>query len=358
MKKIGFLIYDDSLTGGAEKIAKKLAEELSTEYEVYVISLFQERNDSNKTYKYNHFVVSKETVSITKNIFKLSKVLKNYLNENKIEQLYSITAGVNTVAIKATKGTSIKTIYCEHSNLENKTYGKKHELRQYLGAKQMDKIVTLTNRDRNNFIKFFKVPEDKVICIPNWFEHCNNKEQAYKDDSKKIISVGRLEKVKGYDMLIKVAKEVYKYHPDWKWDIYGEGTCRVEIAEQISNSNLDSFIELKGNVNNLNSIYGDYAFLVMTSYYEGIPLSLLEAQDFKLPIISFDCPTGPSEIIENNTNGFLIPCYNIENMASKICELIDNKDLRIKFSNNSNINEDKYDKNEILKKWKNLISTI
>ncbi len=358
MKRIGFLIYDDSLTGGAEKIAKNIATELLDENEVYVISLFQEKNNVNQEYKYNHYVVSTETISITKNLFKLSKELKRYLLENKIDQLFCITAGVNTVALKATKGTNIKTIYCEHSNLENKTYGKKHELRQYLGAKYMDKIVTLTERDKNNFIKMFKVPEAKVTCIPNWFIHSNTGNEQYKTDSNKIITVGRLEKVKGYDMLVKVAKGVYEKHPDWKWDIYGEGTCREEITQQIKDNNLEEFVELKGNVNNLNQIYGEYSFLVMTSYYEGIPLSLLEAQDAKLPIISFDCPTGPSEIIENNKNGFLISCYNIDEMINKICELIENENLRADFSKNSDINIHKFEKKEILNKWKSLISSI
>lgn len=359
MKKIGMLVYDDSLTGGAENVTKGLANELSNRYEVHMISLFQEKNtNENVNFNYKHEIILKDTVSITKNILHISKLLKKYLISNKIDVLLSITAGVNTVAFMATRKLNIKTIYCEHSNLENKTYGKKHQLRQYIGAKYMDKIVTLTERDKGNFIKFFKIPQEKVVCIPNWFNYNANSTLQYKVNSKKIITAGRLEKVKGYDLLVKVAKIVKERHNDWTWDIYGEGKYREQIQKEIIDNSLDDFLELKGNVKNMSDLYNEYALFVMTSYYEGLPLVLLEAQESKLPIVSFDCPTGPSEIIENDKNGFIIPCYNTELMANKICELLEDSNKRLGFSKFSQINIDKFNKTNIMNQWINLIENV
>ncbi len=85
---------------------------------------------------------------------------------------------------------------------------------------------------------------------------------------------------------------------------------------------------------------------------------LLEAQEARLPIVSFDCPTGPSEIIEDNENGFLVPTYNIEEMAEKILKLMEEKETRKRFSDNSQKNIENFSKRNIIKKWKDIIDTI
>ena len=124
MKKVGILVYDFYAVGGAEKVAKNLAIELSKNNEVFVISLFETKPENN-SYKYNYVKMFNKTISITKNFIKISKKVKEYLVQNNIDILLIITAGVNTIGVISTLGTNVKTIYCEHSNLENKTYGKR-----------------------------------------------------------------------------------------------------------------------------------------------------------------------------------------------------------------------------------------
>ena len=77
-----------------------------------------------------------------------------------------------------------------------------------------------------------------------------------------------------------------------------------------------------------------------------------------MPIVSFDCPTGPSEIVEDNENGFLVPTYNIEEMAQKILKLMEEKETRKRFSDNSQKNIENFSKRNIIKKWKDIIDTI
>ncbi len=90
---------------------------------------------------------------MTQYLFSLASKLRKYITLNKIDILIAITAGVVTIADLAAVRTSTRVIYAEHSNLENKTYGYKHQLRQWIGAKYSDKVVALTERDKNNFIK-------------------------------------------------------------------------------------------------------------------------------------------------------------------------------------------------------------
>lgn len=353
------LVYDISLTGGAESVAFNMAEELSKTHKVHLISLFDQKGyskDENKAYSVH--VLNSVTVSIPTHIFSLSGKLRKVLKENSIDILFAITAGVVTVAVMATASLKTKTVYCEHSNLENKTYGKKHEIRQYIGAKCCNVVVALTERDRQNFVKKYGLAEDKVLAIPNWFVYDENSDHSYDANSKLIISAGRLEAVKGYDLLLEVAQKVKEKHPDWHWDIYGEGSLHRKLEQCISESGLNNFITLKGNVVDLNKRYKDYSMFVMTSYYEGLPLVLLEAQVANLPIISFDCPTGPGEIVEDGKNGFLVETYNTDVMSKKVNMLIENAKLRVDFSENSRLRIDNFSKESVIVLWLRLIERI
>ena len=96
----------------------------------------------------------------------------------------------------------------------------------------------------------------------------------------------------------------------------------------------------------------------MTSYYEGLPMVLLEAKANSLPLVSFDIDTGPSEIIRNNIDGYLIENNNIEQMIEKIDFMIKNKDIRINFSKKSRENLEKFEKEKIMNQWGKLIENI
>ena len=113
-----------------------------------------------------------------------------------------------------------------------------------------------------------------------------------------------------------------------------------------------------GLADNMYDKYKNYGIFVLTSYREGFSLVLLEAKANALPSVSFDCVAGPSEIISNDMDGYLIPCYNIKMMSEKISELINNKELRIKFSTNSQINLDNFKKFNIIEKWKKIIDKL
>ena len=357
MKNIAILVYDISLFGGAERVAVNLANELCHEYNVNLISCFNSKN--RESFQLNErvkkHILTNNTVSMTLNCLKLSKLLKKILIENNIDVILNITAGVNTISYFATKKINTKVIYCEHSNLVNKTYGKKHEFRQWIGAKTADKVIALTEVDKKEFDRKYGI-EGKTDYIYNWYD--GSVYYDYDTNNKKIISVGRLEYVKGYDRMVKVAEKVLKKHTDWVWDIYGEGTYRDNIQKLIDEYGLENNMFLKGNDPNVIEKYKYYSLSVMTSYYEGFALALVEAMANSLPTISFDCPTGPSEIITSGVNGFLIEDGNIDEMANKINELIENESLRLSFSHHTVDVLPKFNKGDITKKWIKTINEL
>ena len=358
MKNIGILVYDCSLTGGAERVAIAMAEEFSAKYKIHLISLYCEKEETiPKDDRYYTHVVHPKTVSITKNFLSLSSALRRYLKENRIDLLFSITAGVVTLAIHAARGKGIKTVFCEHSTLENKTYGKKHELRQFLGAKLCDRSVALTERDRGNFLRMYKMPEDKVVTILNWSD-AKIALAPYNADSKKIIAVGRLEAVKGYDKMIAAVQKVFAVHPDWHLDIYGGGTYQERIQKDIDDRGLSGSVTLHGDCRNVHSRYGEYSFFIQTSYYEGFSLTLLEARRAGLPVVSFDCPTGPSEIVDHGLNGILVPAYDVDQLGREICALIEDRERRISMAAHSQDDLEKFSKEKLLQQWDALIDSL
>ena len=183
---------------------------------------------------------------------------------------------------------------------------------------------------------------------------------TYNNESTKLVTVGRFDSQKGYDYLVQVAKKVLSEKSDWTWEIYGSGNQDEvdKIRNLIKENDLQDKLVIKGLEKNQDLIYGDKGIYVMTSRYEGLPLVLLEAQQNNLPIVSFSCPTGPNEIVEDGVNGYLVECYDTDKLSQKLLELMGDEALRQSFSEHAKDNMDKFDKDKILKQWIELIETI
>lgn len=279
--------------------------------------------------------------------------LRRFLIDNKIDVLIVAGALFFPISILACKPTNIKCICWEHSNLKNNDVFFKRFCRLF-AAYRADWIVVLTKRDFESYKKKYGISN---ICQiynpidPNIYKH----EHAYKQSAKKIISVGRLCYAKNYEILIQIAKEVFRKIDDWEWHIYGEGELREKLETLIREADLEKRVKLKGQRNNIYELYSEYAFLVMTSRYEGFPMVLIEGLACGLPLVSFDIYTGPSEIIKNGENGYLIEKNNYREMANKIMKLINDLQMRKKMSDESKDISAKFNVSEIGLKWIDLL---
>lgn len=159
-------------------------------------------------------------------------------------------------------------------------------------------------------------------------------------------------------MLVEAAKLVLPKYPDWQWDLYGTGDTLDEIRKKIEEYGLEKQLILKGNVKDVYQVYGEYAFLVLPSYREGLPLVLLEAKALGLPMISFDITTGPNEIIKDGKDGYLIPPYDIQKMAERIEKFITDEEQRVSFSKNTEDGIEKFEKKQIYDQWVQLIEEL
>ena len=218
--------------------------------------------------------------------------------------------------------------------------------------KRYDKIVVLTEEDKINNWK----NHPKVIVIPNPLTSICTQQSTLQE--KTAIAVGRLEYPKNFQSLIKAWTHVAEKHPDWKLEIWGEGSMRVELENLINKLNLKKHVFLKGYTYDIQSQMLNASIYAMSSIFEGLPLVLIEAMSCGLPIVSYACPCGPKDIITEGKDGFLIKPKNEYLLSERINYLIDNPNLRLEMGKSAKLKTKDYSTNNITKKWINLFNSF
>lgn len=213
-----------------------------------------------------------------------------------------------------------------------------------------DEFLVLTEEDKKQW------NNKKVKVIYNPISFYPEKEAEL--ENNKIISVGRLEYQKGYDILIDIWSKISKKYPNWILEIYGEGKERENLQNKINKLGLEKSFLLKGATKDIQNKYLESSIYIMTSRFEGMPMVLLEAQACGLPIVSFDCPCGPKDIVRDGEDGFICKINNIDEMLEKLVILIENKEKRKKFGINARNNVKRFSQNRIMKRWLELFNNI
>lgn len=353
--RVCFLIDDFSAMGGIQRVVPIVANGLSEYHDVFVLSMYQEHGDGNyQLYKNKPETIIQGKKKYIQQAFKVVTLLKEYLNKNKIDILITCSEMLTPYAYLATKTNKISFVCWCHSE---KGQEKFVDLFKSFAAKKADCIVALTEINKNVFINELHA-KNKVVSIPNPIDpKLFDKVNEYNLESNKIITVGRFCFQKYYEKLVEVATIVFKKHPEWNWDIYGDGPDMEKISSMIKENNIDNNLHLLGSIPNVYDKYQLYSFLVMTSKSECYPMVLLEAMANKLPMVAFNIP-GARSIIENNINGYLTECFDAQKMADKIIELIESKEKRIELSKGNDILIEKHTINTIVVLWNKLIGEV
>ncbi|MHA7608267.1 glycosyltransferase family 4 protein [Elizabethkingia meningoseptica] len=218
-------------------------------------------------------------------------------------------------------------------------------------AQQYDRFVVLTEEDKGYW---GKLPNIEVIPNANSFVPSGNSTLDY----KRAIAIGRYDYQKGFDELIKIWKKVHIKNPDWKLDIFGNGPLKEELQSVIESLNLSEVVKLCPPIKNIEQEYLKSSILLMTSRYEGLPMTLLEAQACGLPMIAYACKCGPKDIIQDDVNGYLIPERESELMVEKISTLIEHDELRKRMGDMSITLSHNFSEDKIMKGWINLFETV
>lgn len=248
------------------------------------------------------------------------------------------------------KSENIKTIGCQHS-----TYtAVKHvwSLLRKLFFPRLNAFVSLSEQD---LPKLKKINQNSYV-IPNSVSLFPEKPALL--ENKIILAIGRMDYNKGYDLLLDVFEKLTLSHPHWCLRIVGDGPLKKKIISRVESSSLKDRVEIYPPTSLILEHYLQSSIYLMTSRTEGLGMVLLEAQACGLPIVCFNCETGPSDIVVDNKNGFLVECFDIEKITNKISILCTDYDLRIKFGINAIENVKKFHPEVINSKWEKLFKEL
>jgi glycosyltransferase involved in cell wall biosynthesis len=213
-------------------------------------------------------------------------------------------------------------------------------------------VVALTEGDAAVWRKVNK----KVFVIPDAV-HLNETGVYTDHHSKSVVFVGRLSRQKDIGSLLAVWQLVRQRYPDRQLHIYGEkGDVEETLWQQLQAGS--NGISVHAPTANIWNVYQQHAMLLLTSRYEPFGMVLSEAMSCGLPVVAFDCPYGPSEIISEGKDGFLIDCYDVKAFADKLCLLIENEALRKQMGLYAIQSALRFKKEKIMPQWNALFESF
>lgn len=216
--------------------------------------------------------------------------------------------------------------------------------------KQLDRFVVLTHEDSQNW------PElNNLVVIPNFVSSM----PVRKSDgtAKRVVAAGRYSYQKGFDMLIDAWTIVSPKHPDWQLDIYGAGDFMYyqQLADE---RRISDTLHCNPAVKDIFDIFADCSIYALSSRYEGFGLVTIEAMGAGLPVVSFACPCGPRDIINEGVNGLLVENGNIQQFADKLCYMIEHEEERRTMGKNAVSAVLAYQKDTVMQKWIELFNSL
>lgn len=215
--------------------------------------------------------------------------------------------------------------------------------------KKLDRFITLTEEDKMLWteLKNIQTINNPLSFFPDRISQCDNKQ---------IIAAGRYVPQKGFDLLIEAWSLVEKKYPDWKLLIFGDGDRKL-LENIIIKNNLQNCY-LNHSTNDIASEFINSSIYVLSSRFEGFGLVITEAMACGVPPIAFDCPCGPKDIINNLKDGILVNSGDINELAEKICFLIENEEIRKDMGSNARKNAERFKIEHIAEQWKLLFEEL
>jgi glycosyltransferase involved in cell wall biosynthesis len=215
----------------------------------------------------------------------------------------------------------------------------------------LDAVVLLTESDAGHY-KFHK----NAAVIPNSLSFAPQKQSSLKN--KVILAVGRLTYQKGFERLVESIALIKEKSIGWQVRIIGDGADKEALQKRIKECGLEDTVVILPPTDKIEDEYRNASIYVMSSRFEGLPMALIEAKSCGLPIVSFDCPEGPSEIVRDGIDGFLVERDNVELLSAAILKLAESEDLRKRFGCEAVKDIDRFKPERVGVLWDKLLSGL
>lgn len=356
MKKVCFFISSVELAGGTERVCSEVANKLAQlGWQVSILSM----------YGNNPFFPLRPEIRISC-VYKVKQSLKflpstvfkirNRLSVIKPEVIISVDSAMFVYAIASCWALNLKHLVWEHFNFSVSLGSRIRIIARRLAATYSTAIVTLTAGDQEKWRTTLNC-RSRIITIPNPSPFRPQNEQSIERNDI-VLACGRLTFQKGFDRLLDAWKLVTSSNGgDWKLHIVGSGEQEQMLKQKIESLGIATSVQLIPRTLSIENHYMEAGIFCLSSRFEGFPMVLLEAQSYGLPIVSYDCKTGPAELVHHD-NGILVEDGNQQAMSDALLRLMNNKDLRTEMGRMSLKHALKYDIDIIVKQWTTLFNTM
>jgi glycosyltransferase involved in cell wall biosynthesis len=219
---------------------------------------------------------------------------------------------------------------------------------------RFDAVAVLTERDRGEYARL--LPGARVVRIPN---AVHSLDQTLSNHGTKIVvAAGRLFPQKGFDLLIPAWAKLVETYPDWQLRIYGSGEKKAQLRALIEEHHLYNHVLLMGHTDRLDDELAKSSLYVLSSRFEGLPMVMIEAMSHALPVVSFDCPTGPSDVLTHGVDGLLVPEQDPDALADALGRLMGDRDLRAEMGTAALLTAAAYGPDAVHPRWEALFTEL
>ncbi|MEV0601404.1 glycosyltransferase family 4 protein [Streptomyces sp. NPDC050315] len=346
---ISFLIHNAYGIGGTIRTTYNLADTLSEQHDVEIVSVFRHRDVP--VFEPGARVRLRHLVDLRKNSPDYDGEDPAFLREARIfpraegrfgqyseltdrritAHLRSLEAdvvvgtrpGLNVhIARQARRG--VARVGQEHLTLDS--HGRALVRRLRAVYPRLDAVTTVTEADARSYRKRLRLPGVRIEAVPNSVPAPGI--QPADGTGKWVVAAGRLDKVKRYDLLIRAFATVVEQRPDWRLRIYGGGAEKAALRALIDELGLYNHVYLMGPASPLDPEWAKGSIAVVTSRLESFGMTIVEAMRCGLPVVSTNCPLGPGEIIDDGVDGRLVPVGKKDAIAGALLELINDDERR------------------------------
>lgn len=349
MRRLGFVIQHLNALGGTERAACAVMNGLAADADLHLFEVHTRGEavfglDPRVT-RHNFFT---RPVSLLNRWPQLVWKLARALRAARIDTLIVVESTHALYAVPAARLAGCRVIVWEHFNFRADISRRKRRLGRRIAARWADAIAVLTRRDINLW-QHHAAPRGTMLYMPNIAPAPSD--VAYDSTARRVIALGRLCHQKGFDRLLAAWSRVENdaRGDGWRLDLYGDGPDKAPLEAQIARL---ARATLHPATKDVGPLYASAGLFAASSRFEGLPMVMLEAAAHGLPIVAFDCETGPAEIILPGKSGLLVKEGDVAGLAEGLLELMANPKERQCLSDGARCQATTFSRESCLARWR------
>lgn len=377
VEPVTFLVFDISSGGGVARTVVNLANQLLASRPVHVISLYRRRqqprfplhpavevrvlravpNRRRERTGLDRLPSRLRPAPSEANMSRLTDVLlRRALQEVRSGVVVSTRPSLH-LALTTFARPEVRTVGWDHLSFPGRMKSLPQMRVLRAAVPKLDAYVVLTEADAEDYRRDLPAADTEIAVIRNAVSWPVAAEPPALD-AQVVVAAGRLSARKGQRRLVRAFAPVAAAHPDWQLHIYGQGRKRKPLRALIRKLGLQSHVRLCGFTDDLPDVLRNASVYAMASRFEGFPLVLVEAMSVGLPLIAFDCPRGPGEIVHHRENGLLIENGRVGAYSRGLQELVDDAELRRRLGRRALLDAEQYTIESVAADWERLFNRL